>query len=1286
MTYCPQRDQIRTWRYAIRTSSIGICLLLLVAAPPAPAQETHLLKPGATIIIEGELTTADPHPNGSRPVDTYIVTVPGGPIAIDVYSSDVDTYLHVALEEDDGHLATIGDDDGGADTDSRLAFKLTHARIVCISVTSIGAGEYGRYRLLLTSGTPGGPFLPFHALATVLELQDDMDDRRQAFAEQDMRLLASTIASAEQIVAIRESHQADWPDGRGPWWELRDSELQVAELRRLQTRSAEETAELRDARIEFDIALESATPETAAEALRDADRSRLVMQCIMGDDHPDVLEALIYSGYALYSLHQYTDAEPYFREAMEKQRRVLGPDHPSTLLSVTLYGAVLARLDRPGEAEPYHREALEGRRRVLGSNHRDTVASLLDYAHLLHALGRDMEAQPYRRQALECKRRILGNEDPSTMASLYVYGVRVLALDCPMEAEPYLREALELRQSVLGYNHPDTLHSLDAYGLVMESLGRNAEALLYWRAAMDGRRRVLGEDHPLTLGSLEHYGSALWALDRPAQAEPYLRAAVEGRRRVLGELHPHTLRSLGRLGCLLRLLDRPTDAEPYCRQALEGWRQIRGDDDSEYLDSLADYGNLLHDLGRPAEARSCLRDALAGCRRTLGNNHPLTFSVLQSHVLGLHDTDDAGEVLSAYRELLEITERLRVETVATELQRAEKANEYDLAETGRYLAWLELDQGDCRLAHEAMERSTSRALLDLIERGREGAAKIVDPALLARIAAARERESETRQAVVSAEHRLATMRESLRRDAAGSGRRAEEVRMQRAEVERLRQLLSERTLAVFRLLRDAYPVARPLQASELQASLGADEAIVQFGWLNAGAALAMALDARHLEGGEIGVREPSVEALEASVEALKHDCATRGALAADDVRLRQLREGLFPSKVGEMIDAAKRVVIIPDGPLNGLPFGLLLPDKEVSYAASATMYVDRVRAARAQADTERSKAVLVVGDPDFGNAPAPTRTPSLDEPLERVSARANSLDDLRLHGGRLSRLCGTRLEALAIDRLAQAQGLDSTALLQARATAPEVAAAAKHSPRFLHLATHGLLGDAQRPYDVSLALTQPKVPTAEDIGFLRLEELVGNWQGHLARTELVTLSACQTNVGEQRGDSMISLPWGFFFAGAPTVVASLWQVDDEATALLMQRFYENLLGAHNDTRSIRGRSYGANEALTKLDALDEAKLWLRTLTHDEAQAARERLYESAGEGPTDCDEKHGDSLLGWLSDRGRLAPAVAANDVARPAEPVGFGLVDWELPKSEEELPYDHPYFWAPFVLIGSPE
>jgi CHAT domain-containing protein len=116
-------------------------------------------------------------------------------------------------------------------------------------------------------------------------------------------------------------------------------------------------------------------------------------------------------------------------------------------------------------------------------------------------------------------------------------------------------------------------------------------------------------------------------------------------------------------------------------------------------------------------------------------------------------------------------------------------------------------------------------------------------------------------------------------------------------------------------------------------------------------------------------------------------------------------------------------------------------------------------------------------------------------------------------------------------------------------------------------------------------------------------------------------------------------------SGARSVCLSLWKVDDTAAALLMQRFYANLLG----------RRPGLNAPLPKAEALQEAKSWLRGLHRSEVLAAATEVAGGVerGKGAT----KH------QVTERSAVIPAGGDND-----------------------RPYAAPYYWAAFVLAGDPD
>jgi CHAT domain-containing protein len=104
--------------------------------------------------------------------------------------------------------------------------------------------------------------------------------------------------------------------------------------------------------------------------------------------------------------------------------------------------------------------------------------------------------------------------------------------------------------------------------------------------------------------------------------------------------------------------------------------------------------------------------------------------------------------------------------------------------------------------------------------------------------------------------------------------------------------------------------------------------------------------------------------------------------------------------------------------------------------------------------------------------------------------------------------------------------------------------------RYLHFATHGEF-NSDAPLKSALLLSRDR----EHDGLLTVDKLYSM----KLDADLVTLSACETGLGKiANGDDVVGLTRGFLYAGASSIVASLWKVDDKATSYLMTRFYDNL--------------------------------------------------------------------------------------------------------------------------------
>jgi CHAT domain-containing protein len=151
------------------------------------------------------------------------------------------------------------------------------------------------------------------------------------------------------------------------------------------------------------------------------------------------------------------------------------------------------------------------------------------------------------------------------------------------------------------------------------------------------------------------------------------------------------------------------------------------------------------------------------------------------------------------------------------------------------------------------------------------------------------------------------------------------------------------------------------------------------------------------------------------------------------------------------------------------------------------------------------------------------------------------------------RLAATGIEAKMI--AAAESGWHTDTFLGFSANKDTLVTEATGDYRVLHFATHGIL-DSQRPSLSSLMLSRYSEDGQLRDGYLRLQDIYGL----KLKSDLVVLSGCETALGKKiRGEGFMGLTRGFMYAGARMVIASLWRVEDTATAELMQHFYDALI-------------------------------------------------------------------------------------------------------------------------------
>lgn len=247
----------------------------------------------------------------------------------------------------------------------------------------------------------------------------------------------------------------------------------------------------------------------------------------------------------------------------------------------------------------------------------------------------------------------------------------------------------------------------------------------------------------------------------------------------------------------------------------------------------------------------------------------------------------------------------------------------------------------------------------------------------------------------------------------------------------------------------------------------------------------------------------------------------------------------------------KRLLIVQSGILQYVPFAslsnsngsFLIETNEIVNLPSASV-IPVLRENKKQ--KTHSNSIGILADPVFSKEDSRLRTAS----QKSIEKTTNLPRQLRSD---FSRLRFSRREAEEIMRFSDSQ--ESFAALDFGANLKTALSSQIQNARFVHFATHGII-NSQFPELSSIVLSLIDENGNPQEGLLQLPDIYNM----KLNADLVVLSACDSALGKEiNGEGIIGLSRGFMYAGSPSVIASLWKVEDRATAELMKRFYRAML-------------------------------------------------------------------------------------------------------------------------------
>jgi CHAT domain-containing protein len=895
------------------------------------------------------------------------------------------------------------------------------------------------------------------------------------------------------------------------------------------------------------------------------------------DGHPDLAASLNNLGTAQQAAGDYAKAETLLAEALA-MRHALYPrqrcpaGHPDLAASLNNLGILHVVAGAFARAEPLLREALAMNRSLYPAErypygHPQLARSLHNLAYLHRCAGENGQAEPLLRQALAMRRALYPPErfpagHPELAVSLNNLARLYWSAGETAQAEPLLREALAMcralyRKEQFPRGHPALANSLASLGVVYTDAGNYAQAepLLHEAVAVCRAlypRKDFPAGHPELARSLHNLASLHQHAGDYARAEPLL-AEVLAMRRALYPTerfpagHPELAVSLNNLGFLYHCTGERARAEALYREALAMFRALYPPD--RYPAGHPDLATIIHNMGRHyagagarARAEPLLREALAMDGRLLRQF-----------------ADLAAEAES--RSFAGTLPRSRDAFLASSRRLAQPAAAYAALWDGRAL------------------------LTRLLEQRHRDLLATADPAA----AALAEELGRTRR-------RLAAL--LLR-----PGRDADAHRQVVEQLTRAKEELEKRIAARLRLAA-LKPAAAASTAHQLRDALPAGAAFVDLlryvdfeqdpktpgtkgEKRTASYAAFVVARGRPLARVELG----EAVAIEAAWAAWH-----KALLApAGDQRAERAAARAFAKLAWEPVRAAlpadcRAMYLTPDGALAQVPWAalpgrqpgtVLLDEHAVCLVPHGPWLLERMQAKPMPGGGD---TLLAYGGIDYEGAPAAGAKSRGPRQLELVGTAALPVPGgERLHWAALP---GTAREQERVVALAREALKDPPLVRSGRGASTDQLLEDLPKARYAHLATHGFFADPQfrsylqvdpRLYEqrgfgerhtpggrsplvlsglVLAGANRRGEDAAPDRGVVTAEGLIGL---RLEGLELAVLSACDTGLGEVAGgEGVFGLQRAFHLAGCKDVVASLWQVDDEAAAALMALFYHNL--------------------------------------------------------------------------------------------------------------------------------
>ena len=917
----------------------------------------------------------------------------------------------------------------------------------------------------------------------------------------------------------------------------------------------------------------------------------------LGEEHPDY--ALSLNNLAGYysNLGDYRKAVEFGTQAMNICKQTLEENHPGYATSLSNLASYYCDLGEYNKAIEIGTMALNLRKHTLGEKHLDYALLLSNLAGYYSNLGEYNKAVELGTQALNIRKQALGEKHPDYASSLNNLANYYYSLGDYNKAVELGTQALNIRKQTLGEKHPDYASSLGCLADYYSRLGNYNKAIELGRQALNIRKQTLGEKHPdyaSSLGCLADYYSRLGNYNKAIELG---RQALNIRKQTLGEKHPNYATSLNNLANYYSGLGDYNKAVELGTMAMNTQKQTLGENHPNHatsLNNLADYYNSLRDHNKAVELETL---AMNIYKETLGEKHPDYASSLSNLASYNYQCRNYQE---AYR-LLSKSIRIQKHIVLSMFKEATSRTRQTFWNKNN--AEFDFFPSFCLKAHnqdrngELYDYSalfTKGLLLNaetnardvVLESGDTALVKLFDALQSVRIMLNKQYEKPIAERTLNCDS-LENVAELMERE------------------------LIKSSKAYGDFTRSLVVTWKDVQNELADGDVAIEFISFPFPDNDNDSVMYIALALKK------GYPEPKLIPL--------FEEKTLKELPNDNPNDAQELFHLVWNPLLSELEGTRNVYFSPSGALynvgiENLPISAAerMSDRYNMYRLSST----RLLALHPHSTSERKAALF--GGLDYEMSPQDVASNNLKNAYhsEFIAQNRDASADFMERGG-FGALPFSLKEVKSASKLLEANGYECHLFEGKDGTEEAFKSLSGKKVKVVHLSTHGAFvpkkeakntkqknnfrfiqfdDAAPQAQEEDLSLTRSflvmaggnmlknydSIPEGIDDGILTAQEIAHT---DLRGCDLVVLSACETALGDITNEGVMGLQRGFKKAGANTILMSLWKVDDQASSLLLTKFYENLL----------------SKKMPKIDALKKAQDYVRNY-EIEVEGKKEKIF------------------------------------------------------------------------------